>query len=153
MTAVRQAHAQQLVPRFHCSEVRGHVGLRTGVRLHVCVLSTKELLRPVDRDLLRDVDKLAAAIIAFARITLGVLVREDRSGCFQNCGGSKIFARNQLERSVLAFRLTDDCVEYFGILPPQLFDHTYDLFSSAIAAIRRSANLSAASYDGMFCSF
>ena len=57
----------------------GHVRLRAGVRLDVGVLGAEELLRALDRERLGDVDELAAAVVALARIALGVLVGEDRT--------------------------------------------------------------------------
>ena len=45
----------------------GGVGLRAGVRLDVGVLGAEELLGAVDRELLDDVDVLAAAVVAPAR--------------------------------------------------------------------------------------
>ena len=53
--------------------------LAAGVRLHVHVIAAEQLLRAIDRELLDHVDVLAAAIPTVARITLGVLVRQDRS--------------------------------------------------------------------------
>ena len=60
-------------------EEHGLVGLRAGVRLHVGGLGVEQLLGALDRDLLDDVDELAAAVVALARIALGVLVGELRS--------------------------------------------------------------------------
>ena len=63
-------------------EQRGHrrgVGLRARVRLHVGVLGAEQRLDPVDRQLLDDVDVLAAAVVAAARVALGVLVGQHRA--------------------------------------------------------------------------
>ena len=56
--------------------VRLHVGGCSGVGLHVGMLGPEQLLRPVDRQLLSDVDELAGAIVAASRVALRVLVRE-----------------------------------------------------------------------------
>ena len=55
------------------------VGLRARVRLHVGVLRAEQRLQPVDRQLLDDVDVLAAAVVATPRVALGVLVGQDRA--------------------------------------------------------------------------
>jgi hypothetical protein len=49
------------------------------MRLHVRGLGAEQRLDAVDSELLDDVDVLAAAVVAAARIALGVLVGEDRA--------------------------------------------------------------------------
>jgi hypothetical protein len=75
---VRELHPEDLVLRVvrpkEGSEDR-HVRLRAGVRLDVRMLGAEQLLGPVDRELLRHIDELAAAVVAPPRIALGVLVR------------------------------------------------------------------------------
>ena len=44
------------------------------MRLHVGVGGAEQALRALDRELLDDVDVLAAPVVALARVTLGVLV-------------------------------------------------------------------------------
>ena len=44
--------------------------------LNVCVSAAEKFFRPVDGQLLDDVHEFAATIIAFAWVTLGVLVCE-----------------------------------------------------------------------------
>ena len=57
--------------------------------LHVRVVGPEELLRPVDRELLGLVDPLAAAVVALARQSLGVLVGENGAGGFEDALGTK----------------------------------------------------------------
>ncbi len=61
-------------PGFEESQQHRLVGLRARVRLHVRRLGAEDLPDAVDRELLGDVDVLATAVVALARITLGVLV-------------------------------------------------------------------------------
>ena len=79
MAAVREVHREDFVAGLEHGEVNGHVRLRAAVRLDVDVVAAEELLRAIDRELLDDIDVLAAAIPALARITFGVFVREARS--------------------------------------------------------------------------
>ena len=79
VSAVRQAHAEDRVAGLERGEEDGLVRLRAGMRLHVREIGVEELLRPVDRELLDDVDVLAAAVIALARIAFRVLVGELRA--------------------------------------------------------------------------
>ena len=74
VAAVIEAQRENRVARLHQPEVDGHVRLRAGVGLDVRVLGAEERLRAVDRELLDLVDDLAAAVVALARIALGVLV-------------------------------------------------------------------------------
>ena len=87
MAAVREVHAEDGVARLEQREVDGHVRLRARVRLHVRVLGAEQRLRARDGRALDDVDVLAAAVVAPARIAFGVLVREDRAGGFENRRG------------------------------------------------------------------
>ena len=65
--AVVEAHAEDGVARLDQRQVRGRIRLRAGMRLHVGVVRAEQLLRAVDRELLGDVDVLAAAVVALAR--------------------------------------------------------------------------------------
>ena len=63
---MRQREAHDRVAGLEQRVVDGGVGLRAGVRLDVGVLGAEERLRAVDRELLGDVDVLAAAVVALA---------------------------------------------------------------------------------------
>ena len=74
-----QVQAQDGVARLQQGEHGGGVGLGAGVRLHVGVLGAEQGLDPVDGQLLDHVDVLAAAVVALARVALGVLVGQHRA--------------------------------------------------------------------------
>ena len=67
VAAVGQLHAEDRVARLDQRHVDGVVGLGAGVRLDVGVLGAEQLLGAVDRELLGDVDPLAAAVVAACR--------------------------------------------------------------------------------------
>ena len=67
------------------------------MRLHVGVLGAEQLLRARDGQRLDDVDELAAAVVALARIALGVLVRQHRAGRFEHGAADEVLRRDQLE--------------------------------------------------------
>ena len=69
-----EVHAQNGVARFQQCEEDSGVCLRAGMRLHVGVIGTKERLGALDSECFHDVNMLATAVVALARITLGVLV-------------------------------------------------------------------------------
>ncbi len=76
--AVGQVQAHDGVARADQGVHDGGVGLRAGVRLDVGVLGAEQGLDPVDRELFDHVDVLTAAVVALARVALGVLVRQHR---------------------------------------------------------------------------
>jgi hypothetical protein len=99
---VRKIHSENLVTVLNRREVDGHVCLRAAVRLHVRVIGAKQLLRAIDRGLFDNVGPLATTVVALARITLGVLVREHRPGSLQHRFADEIFRRDQFETIRLA---------------------------------------------------
>ena len=115
MAAVRQVHAEDRVARLQQREVHRHVGLRPGVRLHVRVLGAEQLLRARDRQRFGDVDELAAAVVALARISFRVLVREDGSLRLHHRLGDEVLRGDQLEAAVLAMTFVSQHVRDLGI--------------------------------------
>ena len=102
VAAVREVHAEHGVARLQQREVDRHVRLRARVRLHVGVLGAEQLLRARDRQRLGDVDELAAAVVALARIAFGVLVGQHRAGRLQHRLADEVLRGDQLEAGVLA---------------------------------------------------
>jgi hypothetical protein len=76
VAAAVQRQPKDGVTRLEQSVHHRRVGLRTGMWLDVGELRSEQRLDPIDRDLLDDVDVLAAAVVAPTRIALGVLVRQ-----------------------------------------------------------------------------
>ena len=99
--------------------VDGVVGLRARVRLDVGVLGAEQLLGAVDRELLGDVDELAAAVVALARVALGVLVGEHRALAVEHRLRHEVLRRDHLERRLLAVELV---LEHLGDLGIDLGD-------------------------------
>ena len=92
-------------PGFDQREIRGRVRLRAGVRLHVRVGGAEQLLGAIDRELLGDVDVLAAAVVALARIAFGVLVREHRALRLEHARARVVLGSDQLDVVFLALPL------------------------------------------------
>ena len=88
--AVGEVEAEDRVAGLDERVHRRGVGLRAGVRLDVGVRGVEQGLQPVDREVLRDVDELAAAVVALAGIALGVLVGEDRAHRFEHRFADKV---------------------------------------------------------------
>ena len=102
-------------PGFEQRVVDGRVGLRAGVRLDVGVLGAEQLLGAVDRELLGDVDPLAAAVVAAAGIALGVLVGQHRALAFEHRPRHEVLGGDHLQRRLLAMQLARQRVGDLGI--------------------------------------
>jgi hypothetical protein len=102
MATVREIHPENGVARLQQRQVDAHVRLRARVWLHVGVLGAKERLRPFDRQRLDDIHEFAAAVVTLARIALGVLVREHRTGGFEDRRAHEVLRRDQFEAERLA---------------------------------------------------
>ncbi len=105
VAAVRQVQAHDGVARVQQREHGRGVGLCTGVRLDVCEFRTEQGLDPVDGQLLHDVNVLAAAIVALARVALGVLVGQDRPLRLHDGGRGEILRGDHFQRRLLAAQL------------------------------------------------
>ena len=108
VSAVIEAEAEHRVALLDERLVRAHVGVGARVRLHVRVLGTEELLHAFDRDGLDGVDDLVAAVIALARVSLGVLVGEHAAGGAHDRRRGEVLAGDQLQASGLARELVGD---------------------------------------------
>jgi len=115
VAAVVEPQAQDGIARLQHREVRGQVGRPARVRLHVRVIGAEQGLGPVDRELLDLVDPLAAAVVALARIALGVLVREHRAGRLEHGRPGEILGGDQLELVALAAELAVDQTGDVGV--------------------------------------
>jgi hypothetical protein len=100
-----EAHAQDRVARLGERQEHGLIGLAPGARLHIGETATEEPGHSGDRKLLGDVDVLAAAIIAPARIAFRIFVGHDRALRLQHGAGHDILRRDQLDLVLLALEL------------------------------------------------
>jgi hypothetical protein len=108
VTAFGQAHAHDGVAGLQQAEEHALVGLRAGVGLHVGEFGAEQLLGAVDRQLLDHVDVLAAAVVALARVALGVLVGELRALRGHHRRRGVVLRGNQLDVVFLALVLALD---------------------------------------------
>ncbi len=99
-----------VLPGRHQRQVHGRIGLRAGVRLHVDVGGAEQLLGAIDGQLLGDIDELAAAVVALARIPFGVLVGQHRALGFQDPGAGVVLRGDELDMVFLALLLAGNGV-------------------------------------------
>ncbi len=105
VAAVIEAHAQYRLARLHQRQIDRGVSLRTRMRLHIGEVGAEQLLGAIDRELLGDVDELAAAVVALAGIPLGVFVSQHRTLGRQHAPAGVVFGGNQFDMIFLALGL------------------------------------------------
>lgn len=72
------------------------------------MLGSEERFCSVDRQRLHNVDIFATAVVALARISLGILVREHTANRAQYRGGNEVFGCDELDaKSLTLFFLSD----------------------------------------------
>ena len=103
------------VARIDQREIGGGICLRAGVRLHVRVRGAEEFLRAIDRELLGDVDILASAVVALARIAFGVLVGQHRALRFQHARTCIVLGSDELDMFFLTATLGVERSLEFGV--------------------------------------
>ena len=110
VTAVGKRHAKHRVARLERREKYRLIGLRTRMGLDIGEFGAEQLHDAIDRQLLGDIDMFAAAVVAFARITFGVLVRQLRALRRHDGGARIVLRRDQLDvRFLPAFSLLMAC--------------------------------------------
>ncbi len=151
MSAVGQVEPQHGVARLNGGHVDGQVGLAARVRLHVGVLGAEQLLGPVAGQVFDHVDVLAAAVIAPARITLGVLVRQHAADGLHHGRAGVVLAGDHLQPVLLPLHLGGHGQPDLGIFfqdevhmtiaPPRGTSSSIRMrYSPARAAERQSTN-------------
>ena len=105
VAAVGELEAEDAVAGRGDGREHGGVGRGARVRLHVGVRGAEQALGALDRELLGDVDELAAAVVAAAGVALGVLVGEHASPAPRARRGNEVLARDHLEGAALAAEL------------------------------------------------
>ena len=115
VSAMREIQAKDGVAGLNDRGVGGHVGGRSRMRLHVGMLSAKELLGAVARQVLDHVGEFASAVIALAGIAFGVLVGEDRACRLKHGFAHEVLRGDQLQAFVLAPLFVFDGLRNFRI--------------------------------------
>ena len=108
VSALVQVHPHQRVAGLQDRKLNGEIRRGTGVGLHICIGASEQLLGPLDRNGLNDVDHLTAAIVALSGIPFRVLVREGASHSCHDCLADPVLGRDQLNMIILALNLLFD---------------------------------------------
>ena len=115
VTARVEVEPHEGVARLQQRQEHRLVHLAAGIRLDVGEIAGKQLLRPLDGEFLGDVDELAAAIVALARIALGIFVGHDRALRLEHGARHDVFRGDQLDLVALAAKLVADRARNVGI--------------------------------------
>ena len=102
MAAFGQTHAHNGVAGLQEGEENSLIGRGTAVRLHVGAVSAKNLPDAVDGQLFGDIDKFAAAVIAFAWVAFCILVSELGALRRHDGGRGVVFTGDQFDMLFLA---------------------------------------------------
>ena len=110
-----EGHAEDGVAGLKQRGEHALVGLAAGVRLDVGEAAAEELLGAVAGEVLGDVDELAAAVVAPARIALGVLVGHHPALRLHHGAGDDVLGGDQLDLVALAAELVLDAPGDLGV--------------------------------------
>ena len=105
VAAVAEVHAQDRVAGLEQGQEHGEVGLGAAVGLHVGPGGAKQLLGPLDRQLLNGIYMLTAAVVALGWQAFGIFVCEHRALGLHHGSGGEVLRCNQLQVSFLALQL------------------------------------------------
>ena len=111
----REVEAHEGVARLHQGEEHALIRLAAGIGLDVGEAAVEQLAGALDRERLGDVDELAAAVIAPARIAFGVFVGHDRALRLEHGAGDDVFRGDELDLVALAAEFEFDRAGDFGV--------------------------------------
>ena len=115
VSAVVEAHAQNLVAGLDKRLVSSQVGVGAGVRLNVGKAGVEDLLGTLDGKILNDVDLLAAAVVTLCGVALGVLVGKNGTHGLHDGRADDVLGCDQLDLVALAIKLAVDCRRDLGV--------------------------------------
>ena len=115
MAAGGEVEPHERVARLHQRHEHALIGLAAGIGLDVGEAAGKQLAGALDRQILGDVDELAAAVIAPAGIPFGVFVGHHRALRLEHRLGDDVLRGDQLDLVALAAELQLDRAGDLGI--------------------------------------
>ena len=104
----REVETHEGVAGRHERHEHALVGLAAGIGLDVGEATVEQSAGALDRQSLRDVDELAAAIIAFAGIAFRVFVGQDRALGLEHGARHDVFRGDEFDAVTLAAELELD---------------------------------------------
>ncbi len=127
-----QVHSQDRVAGLEQGKIGRHVGLGTGMGLYVGVLGAKEALGAIDRQLLDLVDIFAPAVVAAARIALGIFIGQQRALGFEDGPAGVVFRRDENNLPALPLQLGLDGPGDLGVNAFQFSTAGHDMCGKCV---------------------
>ncbi len=145
MPAVRQIQSHHRIARRAGRKIHREIRGRAGIRLDVRMGDAEKFLRTFLRDRLDLIYIFVPAVIAPARIALGIFIREDRTHRHHHLRRGIILGRDHLEPLLLPHRLlfyeiANLFVHWFIWLSMGLYRHSKPLKREAQQTPRRLKN-------------
>jgi len=111
-----QTHGEHGITMVDQRHIGSRIRLGTRVWLHIGMVSAEKHLGSFNRQRLGAVNELASTIVAAARVTLCVLVRQHAALRVEHGLAHIVFRGDELDDLLLSIDLTDNCRRGFGIL-------------------------------------
>jgi len=114
-----EIHSEDSIAGLERGEIDRHIRLASGVRLNVYMIGTEESFCALYGKVLRDIDKLAPAIVSLARIPFRIFVRHNATLGLKHRLAHEIFRGNEFEFAGLPSGFIKYSPGYFRISIPQ----------------------------------
>ena len=101
VSAVGKAHTHQRITGLQQRQLNSHIGLCTGVGLHIGKFCTKQLLGALDTQAFQFIHEVAAAIVALAGQALSIFIGQNGTHSGDHRRGCKVLGSNQLDAILL----------------------------------------------------
>ena len=108
MTARGEVQTHESVARLHQGHEDPLIGLAAGIGLHVGEPAVEQLAGALDRQILGDVDELAAPVIASARVAFRIFIGHHRALRLEHGARHDIFRGDELDPVALTAELEFD---------------------------------------------
>jgi len=115
MSARREIEPQKDIARLQQGQEYGLIRLAAGIWLHIGEFAVEQAADTLDCQRFGNIDELAAAIIAPARIAFGIFIRHDRALRFEHGVRDDIFRGDQFDFMLLTAELQLDRLGDFRI--------------------------------------
>ncbi|MBT9163874.1 MAG: hypothetical protein DDT24_00794 [Chloroflexi bacterium] len=115
MPSLIQCHAQYGIAIVNQCHIGRHIGYCAAIWLDISVLSGEEFLCSMKGYLLHLIGILAATVVAFAGISLGVFIGQHRSLSFENSLTGVVLGSNKVNAATLSFLLLYNDACYLGV--------------------------------------
>ena len=115
MSAVIQIHPHDGVPGVADRKLHRQIGLCPRMGLYVGIIAAKELLRPLNGQLLHHIHALASAVVTLRRVSFRILVGQRAAHGRHHRFAHPVLGSDQLDMAVLSLLLIHDGLGDFRV--------------------------------------